>query len=318
MPTVQELVVYLRRIDASRQYTNFGSLEMELRERFAGLWKLSTHNIATSCNATLGRQGAIETAPGKPDCWEVPSWTFIATPLALHHAKVNYKFVDVDLESWRAKFSNGVKSVVDVLPFGDNLDLRRLEENGVEVAVIDAAASGFSLLKQLPPTPIKIGLVVSLHATKLIPAGEGAIFVTNCGDWAERYRRWTNFGFDTNRKSDMIGINAKLSEYSSAVALASLDGLNKTSELIRHNHQSALRISHDLDLDVHPAMRDGRLTPYWIVDFKQVDTKIKVQNYLESLDIQTRNWWKVVAIATHFLAMTAHRFQTQIALQGIL
>jgi dTDP-4-amino-4,6-dideoxygalactose transaminase len=291
MPSRQDLEKYLDRIDETKQYSNFGPLERELRQRFSAFWQTPIERIVTVCNATLGLQGAIETAPGKFNPWEVPAWTFIATPLALHHANVDFKFVDSSLESWRAEFSSSVKNIVDVLPFGDNLNLERLEKSGVEVAVVDAAASGLTLLNQLPSSPIKFGLVISLHATKLIPAGEGAIFVTNCEDWAERYSRWTNFGFNASRESDMIGINAKLSEYSSAVALASLDGLSETSKLIRNVHERVLRITGELNLNVHPAMRAGRLTPYWIADFKSAETKVMVKQCFESLNIQTRDWW---------------------------
>jgi dTDP-4-amino-4,6-dideoxygalactose transaminase len=62
-----------------------------------------------------------------------------------------------------------------------------------------------------------------MHATKPVTAAEGAFAIARDTDLIERLRRRSNFGFDSGRSAQRIGLNAKMSEYHAAVGLASLD-----------------------------------------------------------------------------------------------
>lgn len=291
VPLARDIHNYISQIDSNKFYSNFGPLERELRDRFASIWGVPTAHVRTACNATLALQGAIETSEPNSYSWESPSWTFAATALALEKAGVEYDFVDIDLEEWRADFSKNVKNVVDVLPFGDTLDLERYNNFEIENLVIDGAASVGSLLTPLPTTNKPFALIISLHATKLLPAGEGAIFVSNCRSWSERFGSWTNFGFDQNRRVEILGTNAKLSEYGAAVAHAALDCFPKTISKIIFSQTSANTISKSIGIKVHPAMRKGMPSPYWIIELDSPMEKNKFKSYLEFSGIQTRDWW---------------------------
>jgi dTDP-4-amino-4,6-dideoxygalactose transaminase len=292
VPNVKKISKYLKRIDKSRIYSNFGPLEGELRQRLADIWRVPSTNIVTACNATLALQGAIETSECKDEAWKVPSWTFVATPLAIYKAGRKFEFVDIDPESWRAVFSTEDENIVDVLPFGDDLDLSRFrKEPLLSNLVIDGAASFAALSKPLPKSNHSFALVVSLHATKLLPAGEGAVMVTNNPDWANRFRAWTNFGFTSERSSSLFGTNAKLSEYSAAVALASLDNLRETEHKLSKIQKVARQISSSFGYENHPAMRKGLISPYWIVQFKDSFQKDRVIASLSLSGIPSREWW---------------------------
>jgi dTDP-4-amino-4,6-dideoxygalactose transaminase len=109
--------------------------------------------------------------------------------------------------------------VVVVSPFGAPIRTKAWEkfqeETGVLV-VVDAAA-GFDTV-----SAGKLLSVVSLHATKILAAGEGGFVLTNNAAVANRVRACSNFGFEDSRVALCRGINAKMSEYHAAVALASL------------------------------------------------------------------------------------------------
>lgn len=291
VPNLKKISRYIKQIDESKIYSNFGPLENELRRRLSELWQVPSHCIVTACNATLAIQGAIETSEESEKIWKVPSWTFVATPLAIHKAGKKFEFVDIDPESWRAVFSTEDENIVDVLPFGDDLDLSRFRKEPLSNLVIDGAASFAALSKPLPKSNHSFALVVSLHATKLLPAGEGAVMVTNNPDWAKRFRAWTNFGFTHERKSSLFGTNAKLSEYSAAVALASLDEFPETKIRMSQIQAQALQISHSLGLKTHPSMQKGIISPYWIIRFESPERKKVTQTFFESFGIQTRDWW---------------------------
>lgn len=292
VPSLEILTKYLRRIDSAKIYSNFGPLETELRNRLADIWKVSAENVVTANNATMALQGAIETSEPNNKPWNVPSWTFVATPLAIRSAGKPFKFVDVDSETWRAIFSEDDENLVDVLPFGDELDFERLRKTPITNLVIDAAASFAALSKPLPLSLHNYMIIFSLHATKLLPAGEGSVVVTNCADWATRFRSWTSFGFSTSRRSILSGTNAKLSEYAAAVALGSLDEFDNTKERIATAQRSAAKISFSLGLRTQPSMRKGLASPYWIVQFESPEQKRKVREALAREAIESRNWWE--------------------------
>ncbi len=291
VPNLNKVSRYIKQIDQSKIYSNFGPLENELRRRLSELWHVPSDCIVTACNATLAIQGAIETSEESEKTWKVPSWTFVATPLAIHKAGKRFEFVDVDPESWRAVFSNEDENIVDVLPFGDGLDFSRFRKEPLRNLVIDGAASFSALSKPLPKSDHSFALIVSLHATKLLPAGEGAVMVTNNPDWAKKFRSWTNFGFTNERHSSLLGTNAKLSEYSAAVALASLDDFPGTKIKMGQIQKKALQITYSLGLKTQPSMQKRVISPYWIIQFESPERKNVTRDLLENVGIQTRDWW---------------------------
>jgi dTDP-4-amino-4,6-dideoxygalactose transaminase len=158
----------------------------------------------------------------------MPSWTFAATPHAARAAGLTPVFADVDPKTWaldpesvREKLNKGcpARAVVVVSPFGAPIRLKAWQqfqkETGVPV-IVDAAA-GFDTA-----TPSSLLTVVSLHATKILAAGEGGFVLTDSPQKGLRIRSCSNFGFEASRVAQCWSINAKMSEYHAAVGLASL------------------------------------------------------------------------------------------------
>jgi len=292
MPKFNEIRDYLENIDESHIYSNFGPLNEQLITRLAKYFNLKPDQVATTSNATLGLQGAITTSDYRTSKnWSVPSWSFTATAAASVASGIAFTFSDVDLEG-RVIPHKKSKSIVDVLPYGDELALERLPDS-VELVVVDAAASFDSLKSMDLNSPRRIGVVVSLHATKLLGAGEGGVFISNDPEWVVRFKKWSNFGFSegVSRNSEFAGTNAKLSEYSAAVALASLD----TWEVRRNEYLSlnrrALEISLSANLRPIPALRKNFVTPYWIVETETKKHKKEIIQRLSANEISYRNWW---------------------------
>jgi dTDP-4-amino-4,6-dideoxygalactose transaminase len=67
-------------------------------------------------------------------------------------------------------------------------------------------------------------VVVSLHATKALGAGEGGFVAATDRPLLKAIAQRANFGFWGNRETALASTNAKMSEYHAAVALAALDG----------------------------------------------------------------------------------------------
>lgn len=232
LPRAEALLPYLRRIDDGRRYTNQGPLVDALEDRLAQRYA-APDGVVTVANATLGLTAALIAAGVRQGgrCL-MPSWTFAATAHAARLAGLVPHFLDIDPATGAlsvgvveaacaARHDPPVAAAIVVAPFGAPLDPDPWDaltlRTGVPV-VIDAAAGFDTLRAGRSPA------VVSLHATKIVAAAEGGFVVSTDAARVRDIRRSANFGFRGTRAAQSPGLNAKLSEYHAAIALAALDG----------------------------------------------------------------------------------------------
>jgi len=280
----------LEQIERSGTYSNFGPQERSLRERISELVGFPADNIATASNATLALQGAVETSGAA--AWRIPAYTFVASLQALEKAGRRIIIDDVDPETWelgRSKLRR--QGRLHVLRFGRGLR-HESEESSIYSGfplVIDGAASlGGFLLRPTTLTP-RACIVFSLHATKALGAGEGAVVVFADDSWAQDFREWTNFGFSEDRVSKRSGTNAKLSEVMSAVAHSRLDQWE--SEIEEWLALRARAKSVEIALGLDSALGSDEISPYWVVDLGTPVHKLAIQNALTADRIASRDWW---------------------------
>jgi dTDP-4-amino-4,6-dideoxygalactose transaminase len=290
VPSTDAILPYLRRIDLSRVYSNAGPLHTELVMRIAKHFEVDSSMVAILANATLALEGAISTAPTRNRLWESPSWTFTATPAALLNAGADILFADVDNE-WRVSPNYVSGNVVDVLPFGKGENFERLDLARLNCLVVDAAASFDSLTPLRLPTTLPTVIVISMHATKVFPAGEGGIIISNDAEWIQRIRKWSNFGMGSDRISELVGTNAKLSEYGSAVGLATLDSWQKIRRDFDKISLRILEVSERLQLNNFTPCGNS-ISSYWILRDLDPSFKSSISNVFKDRGIATRDWWE--------------------------
>lgn len=293
LPTYDDLEPYLRQIDDSRQYSNFGPLSSLLQDRFSEHVGTSTRNIATCVNATMALTGAAQLLNPSERNWKLPVYTFIATAQAVINAgqKFDLQDISIDLHMNNANIRND-DCVLHVLPFGDSFPANSYQ-NFEGSMLIDAAASYDAIKNFALKTHFrgKVVLVVSLHPTKYPGGAEGALIYSNDELFIEMFRRWTVFGFDNTRQSVITGTNAKMSEYAAAVANASLDCWGEKKGLIRAQIERALSISHATGIQVHPAMQKRFINPYWIISTEDHVRLEHIKVTLKKYAIEYRMWW---------------------------
>ena len=292
MPGASALLGYLSQIDEAGIYSNFGPLSKRLISRLGAYFDVDESKIVLMSNATLALQGSISilSEHGAGKILSMPSWTFTASASAAIFSGCDPIFVDID-EDWRVLDSNASDFAMDVLPFGDSLRSSINSSLSARWQVIDGAASFDSLHKDAGNLPDESVLVVSMHATKLLGAGEGGICIASSTEIANELRVWSNYGFDGTRDSRRIGTNSKLSEYAAAVALASLDSWSETREILEMNRSKALEVSNSLSLSVSDSMKNGFVSPYWIVKFDSPTHRDLAERRLRDNNIETRHWW---------------------------
>jgi dTDP-4-amino-4,6-dideoxygalactose transaminase len=290
LPRPEKWLSYLELAYRNSKFSNFGEVSHLVEQRVAEFLGIPPLNVVTCVNATQALTGAISTAAQNQLRWTVPSWTFTATPASMISANQEFFFSDID-DDWRIALAEPNVNVVDVLPFGEGVDITRLENLCTGEIVIDGAASFDALrFSELNSIKRRFALVVSFHPTKFPAGPEGAVFISNDPSWCEKFRYWTIFGMDEKRESFFPGTNAKINEFSSAVILASLDAYQMNRSNLMSNLERGIALASEAQLEVNSSMENGFATPYWII--KAEENKIKkIVEVFENLAISTRRWW---------------------------
>ena len=292
LPTFDKVKSILQAIDNNRKYSNFGPVHNQLVVKYADYFNVDESQIVLASNATMALIGLLEISHIKN--WILPNFTFAATGLAALASRKKLFLSDVCPDSFKIKnnffpieFNPDSFGILPVAPFGGDFDFTEFEE--FDHVIIDAAASIGS--QKLLKEKIRYGwsIVFSLHATKIFPAPEGAVVVCGNSGKAKEFRKWTSFGFDSNRSSVQLGTNAKLSEVHSAYALASL--INREIEYAEWN--SKLNIAKNSVKKQNQFIDFGSgIRPYWICKSPCAEDKIELEMRLNRHKVGFRNWWE--------------------------
>ena len=291
LATFEEVKPLLSRIDQSNIYSNRGPLVLELEDSYANYLGVEKDLVVAISNATLAIQGLISISSNSD--WIVPDYTFAATGLAVLNANRRLHICDVKVSDWKLNLELLTKvhrsfGIIPVMPFGSEVDFGPYQD--YDEVIVDAAAS----LGSMPPRfcEMKEGwaVVYSLHATKVLGAGEGAIVVCGNQSQASSLRAWSNFGFSTDRIARFQGTNAKMSEVTAAYALFSIQNLAEERESwIKSQSYVATRVSgYSWKTFVNSK---PQFHPYWIASFTNNTERNLVAETLNGAGIQSRDWW---------------------------
>jgi dTDP-4-amino-4,6-dideoxygalactose transaminase len=309
MPNADELLPYLRQIDANRHYTNYGPLNTLLEAQLAARmlrpsgYECPLH-ITTVANATVGLEVTFQ-ALGLPKGAKVlmPSLTFPATASAAIKQCLNPVFSDIDAESWlltpamardALETYPDIKLIVPVAAFGVPVSAQDWDQfvvdTGIPVVVDAAGAFGNQQVGK------KIHVVFSLHATKALGGGEGGFIATYNQELIARIRILSNFGInpDEDGKIFIAGTNAKMSEYHAAVTLAALDRWSQRQQLRKDLLDTWLFKLAPLILQDHVRIQAG-MNDYSLtllpLHFHRIGYASKLAALLAQKNIQTRRWY---------------------------
>jgi dTDP-4-amino-4,6-dideoxygalactose transaminase len=307
LPTADDLLPLLLRIDAARWYTNFGPLVREFEQQLAS--RLSERGGDTHCVSVTSGTAALEIALSALELPSgarvlLPAFTFPATAIAVIRAGYRPVLCDVDPAHWTlspqraeqlwrearterpARAASRFDAVVPVAAFGSPLDTGGWDSfcsrTGLPV-VIDGAGA----LEMLRPGA-HVSIAYSLHATKPLGIGEGGLIATRDQALAERSRRLANFGF-AGGTIERPGTNAKLSEYAAAVGIAQLRRAGSLAA-----RRAALWAEYRSALDAIPGIGlqqgFGAATPVNVVVHLGVEAS-QCAAALMQAGIQSRRWY---------------------------
>ena len=235
-PTIPDRATLHARLDEmldARRLTNDGPFVKDLEKRLSDM--NGGVEAVTVCNATVGMQLLIK-ALGLTGEIVLPSFTFIATAHACLWERLNPVFVDVDptthvidADLVAAQITDRTAAILGVHLWGRMCPVRELERavQGRDIPIIfDAAHALGCTYHGTPMATLGTASVVSFHATKFIQSLEGGAVLTPDTTLATRLRLLRNFGFAGYDNVVSIGTNAKLDEFSAAMGIGSLEGMD--------------------------------------------------------------------------------------------
>ena len=166
----------------------------------------------------------------------LPSFTFHSTAHSIVWNGLKPVFADcdpqtfcIDPESVRSRLSSETSAILAVHLFGNPAPVRALAEiaegRGVPV-VYDAAHAYGSSTSGTQVGAFGVAEVFSFSPTKLLVAGEGGLIATGDAVLAQRLRAARNYGDSGSYDPELVGLNARMSEFHAALAIHGMAGVN--------------------------------------------------------------------------------------------
>jgi len=246
-PRPEVLAEDLKRIYANNYYSNNGPVYHEFKRQLEAYLGQNLHAAMVS-NATLGLMLGMKAAFGETgDTGKryvaVPSFTFSAGPLAIRWCGFEPIFFDIDpdttqpsLASFRRlleEYEDQLAGVLLVNNFGIGNEQigeweRLLKEHNLPLVIDSAPGFGSAYADGALLGGRGMCEVFSFHATKPYGIGEGGLVTSKDPKITAMVESLKNFGFNDEKLTDVMGVNAKITELDCAIGLRILAGYADT------------------------------------------------------------------------------------------
>jgi len=244
-----KLIYFLKKIDKSRYYSNFGPLYFEIKkkiERYLSLKKNKIILTSSGHSSLLACCYLIKKWFPKKKYILVPSYSFNSNPLSILQAGFKPIFVDISrsdlcldeqqiVETYK-KYKKDIAAIMFVSPFGYPISLDYLNnvQKKFKTKVIYDAADTFLNLDKKKLDNSEILITCSFHPTKTLPGNESGMIITSKNN-EDYFKSLINFGFKNQKVKEIInmGFNAKFSEYDAAILMANFEYISKLKSQIK-------------------------------------------------------------------------------------
>ena len=173
----------------------------------------------------------------------MPSFTFFATGHAAAWNGLTPVFADCDPHTWNLDpravekaITPSTSAILAVHLYGNPAPVTELEwianKCGLRL-LFDAAHAFGATYRGQPVGQFGDAEVFSLSPTKLLVAGEGGLVCTNDALLAHRLRAGRNYGDLGAYDPMLLGLNARMTEFNAAMAIAGLDLVS--AKVAKHN-----------------------------------------------------------------------------------
>ncbi|MBI3294185.1 MAG: DegT/DnrJ/EryC1/StrS family aminotransferase [Deltaproteobacteria bacterium] len=269
---------YVTRAVSTGWISSAGEFIPRFEETFSE--KVGAREGIAVCNGTVGLHlGLKALGIGGGDEVILPSFTMVASALAIQYCGATPVFIDSDPDTWtmdpaqlKAALTPRTKAVMSVTIYGHPCDLDPIasfcRQHGL--SWLEDAAEGHGALyqgKKLAALPDVT--VYSFYANKIISTGEGGMVCTNRRELADRCRSLKNLAFplkgERRYHHEEVGFNYRMTNLQAALGCAQTE---RFESLVEMRRQNARRYSDRLrtleDLIQLPVEREWARNCYWM------------------------------------------------------
>lgn len=237
MPPFEEYQNYIKEIWDNRYLTNEGPFLKKLQNGLKEYLALENVNMVT--NGTIALELAIRTLDISDGEIITTPFSFVATTSSVLWQNCTPVFVDIDRNTLcidsnkiEKKITNRTKAILAVHVFGYPCNVEKIEEIARDhnLKVIYDGAHAFGS-KYKGKSLLGYGDITtcSFHATKLFHTIEGGACFTKNKELDDKIQSLKTFGA-INGNYEIIGTNAKMTEFNAAMGLANLKYINEIIE----------------------------------------------------------------------------------------
>lgn len=237
MPPIEEYEKLIRNIWENRILTNEGPMLLELKEKLQGY--LNLENINLVVNGTVALELALKALEIQDGEIITTPFSFLATTTSIIWERCTPIFVDInketlciDADKIEEKITSKTKAIMAVHVYGYPCDVEKIENIAEKhnIKVIYDGAHAFGS-KYKGKSLLSYGDITtcSFHATKLFHTIEGGACITKTKELERKIQVLKTFGTIDNGEA-IVGTNAKMTEFNSAMGLANLKYIREIIE----------------------------------------------------------------------------------------
>ncbi len=237
MPPFEEYIEEIRDIWDSRWLTHTGPKHQALTKQLSELYDGA--EVSLFCNGHMALEAALSLFPAGSEVITTP-FTFASTTLAIARCGLVPVFCDIepelytiDPEKIEPLITDKTVAILPVHVYGNLCDWHRIGKiaNKHSLKVIYDAAHAFGV----KDGNINVGnlgdcSMLSFHATKVLHSIEGGCLIHNSPELSKSFAAWRQFGMYDGEQSEILGTNAKLTEFAAAMGLCNLRHLKEQIE----------------------------------------------------------------------------------------
>jgi dTDP-4-amino-4,6-dideoxygalactose transaminase len=233
LPPIEEYQEYVQRIWDRVHLTNQGPLLRELEDKLKTYLRVDNFHFVS--NGTIGLQMALRVLNVTGEVITTP-FSYVATTSSILWEHCKPVFVDIlpdtlciDADKIEAAITPKTKAIMPVHVFGHPCDVEKIESIAKrhKLNVIYDAAHAFGV-KHKGKSLLEFGdiSICSFHATKLFHTIEGGGIITRDKAVSNKVELMKRFGH-TGDDHQMLGMNAKASEFQAAMGLCNLKYIDR-------------------------------------------------------------------------------------------
>ena len=300
LPPLSEYTQYLNKIWDTKTLTNQGPLVKELEEKLSKYLDVKYVHFVT--NGTLALQIALKALNIENGEIITTPFTYVATVSSILWERCTPVFVDIDENSLcidankiEKAITPKTKAIMPVHVFGIPCNVEKIAKiaRKLKLKVIYDAAHAFGVeYKKRGIFSFGDISVGSFHATKVFHTIEGGCLATNNKKVSARIELIKRFGH-TGDNHQMLGINAKASEFQAAMGLCNLkylkENIEKRKEIFNMYVQKLLlnkKIKHS-KIPKDTSFNYG----YFLIVFESEQQLLRVQKTLNKVNIYPRRYF---------------------------